>query len=709
MKFIPQHDETDCAAACLAMIFTHFDKDVSLRSIRKFACTDTAGTSGFGVVKAAETFGLTCKSLVSDKKEIEKITFPSIFHTNIDDREHYIIVYKKSGQSFLVYDPAIGKKRISAEYLKSIWTGIFFIFSPTTDFKKSKDRLSFINFISLLKPYKKIVVQIFIASIILSIFGIITSFFFRFLIDEVLYSQIKGTLNICSLCYLLVILFQFCMEFCRSMLLQDLSTKLDVTLTADFFYHLLKLPLNFFSLRKTGEILSRLYDVSAIRCAVSSSSLSVCLDSIMILIGGAFLIRLGTRLVVIIIIPVLISAIVVWLLKDTFRRLIKEQAVLNAEKNALMYECINGISTIKALATERKVFEKSEEFIVDSGFKRLSLGRLDNIQESLQSLLSSFGTLALYWYGSNMIFDGCLTLGQLVSFSILSNFFLSPLTRVLTMQAYWQEVFVSIERLADIFEEKEETENVFDGEPVTSLFGEIEFSNVSFSYGMRDNAISNISLKIPVGKKVAFVGTSGSGKSTLIKLLMRFYKINNGNILIDGKNIENYKTDEYRKAIGYVPQECLLFSGTIQDNILWSVDCPQKEIMAQAAKDAMAYDFIDALPQKFNTVIGEHGATLSGGERQRIALGRVLATKHDILILDEASSCLDCISERAIMNCVYNIKNTTVIMVAHRLSTVKNCDCIFVFDKGKLLEQGTHSELLAKNGKYSELWRAQNE
>lgn len=237
MKFIPQHDETDCAAACLAMIFTHFDKDVSLHSIRKFACTDTAGTSGFGLVKAAESFGLSCKSLVSDKKEIEKITFPSIFHTNIDDREHYIIVYKKSGQSFLVYDPAIGKKRISAEYLKSIWTGIFFIFSPTTDFKKSKDRLSFINFISLLKPYKKIVVQIFIASIILSIFGIIISFFFRFLIDEVLYSQIKGTLNICSLCYLLVILFQFCMEFCRSMLLQDLSTKLDVTLTADFFYH----------------------------------------------------------------------------------------------------------------------------------------------------------------------------------------------------------------------------------------------------------------------------------------------------------------------------------------------------------------------------------------------------------------------------------------------------------------------------------------
>ena len=204
---------------------------------------------------------------------------------------------------------------------------------------------------------------------------------------------------------------------------------------------------------------------------------------------------------------------------------------------------------------------------------------------------------------------------------------------------------------------------------------------------------------------------SGSGKTTLIKLLMRFFTPADGKITIGGRNISDYKTGEYRKRIGYVPQECLLFSGTIKENILWGADNENdNDLMIEAAKEAQAYDFINELPQKFQTIVGEHGASLSGGERQRIALARVLATKHDILVMDEATASLDSISERAIMDCLFkNDSGKTTIMVAHRLSTVRNCDLIFVFEKGKLCEQGSHDELMSKNGKYASLWRAQNE
>lgn len=709
MKSILQHDETDCAAACLAMILLHFGKEVPLRKIRNIAGTDEDGTSAFGVLKAAEFYGLSVKSLVSPEKNLSEIPFPAVLHLTIDNMEHYVVLEGKKGASYLIQDPASGSVKITEEELYKLWTGIFFIFAPTVSFKKEKDKSSFFNFVSLLQPYKKTVIRVLLASIMLSIFGIFMSFYFRFLIDEVLYSQIKTTLNLCSLCYFIVILFQVVMEYCRNQLILYLGAKIDVTLTSDFFYHLLFLPMKFFSTRKTGEILSRLNDVATIRNAVSSSTLSVVIDSVMIVIGGTFLIKLGTTLAIIIIIPVLISAITVWLLKKSFHRKIKEQAILQAEKNAAIYESINGISTIKALSTEKKAFERCEEFIVESGEKHIQLGCLENSQNLIQEFVSACGTLAVYWIGSFLIFDGKITLGQLISFSILSNFFLSPLTRLLTMQAYWQEVFVSSERLSDIFDENEENIEDEQKDRVKSLKGDIEFQDVAFSYGTRGTTIKNISLKIPYGKKVAFVGASGSGKSTLIKLLMQFYKCNEGKILIDGKDISEYKTNEYRKSIGYVPQECLLFSGTIAENIMWGSETCSQERMIKAAKDAQAYDFIENLPQKFLTLVGEQGASLSGGERQRIALARILAGEHDILILDEATACLDSISEKAVMNNVYSSGEKTVIMVAHRLSTIRNCDCIFVFEKGSLIEQGTHEELLKHNGKYKELWRAQNE
>ena len=710
IKSILQHDDSDCAAACLSMIFSYFGKNVSIRKIRNVAGTDREGTSGFGIIKCAEKNGFSCKGLAAtEKNRLNEIPLPAILHFKSPKIEHYVVVTKIKKDKVIFCDPAIGKRSLAINDFCELWSGVFFILFPGKNFEKTDDKEGKIyHFLSLLKPHKKLVVNILIASILLSLFGIFLAFYFRYLIDEVLYSQIESTLNLCSICYLLVILFQGILNFSRSQLMTYLGSKIDTALLCDFFYHLVHLPYSFFTSRKTGEVLSRVRDTETIRQAVSSTLLSLIMDSIMIFVGGFFLLKMGSALLPIAIIPVLISSVVVWICARPFQQSIRERSISEAEKNANMYETINGISTVKSLATEEKAFRRAEVRIVDSAEKTLKLSWLGNLQNSIQGFISGLGTLLLYWIGSYFIFQGKMTLGQLISFITLSGYFLGPLSRLLTMQQYFQEVSVAAERLSDILSMEEESEfetgeeNVFEN-------GDIEFKNVSFSYGTRKKALSNISLKIPSGKKVAFVGMSGSGKTTLLKLLMKFYQVTDGEILVGGKSIDSYKTSEYRERIGYVPQESILFSGSIYENIIWSVPTARPEEVMTVAQISQAWNFIQNLPDKFNTQVGEQGATLSGGERQRIALARVLLKGPDCIFLDEATASLDSISEQAIMDTVYNrIKDKTTVIVAHRLSTIKDCDLIFVFEKGCLMESGTHEQLLKKQGSYFNLWSAQN-
>lgn len=712
IKTILQQGESDCGCACIATILNYYGKSVSLRKIYEEAGTDKAGTSGLGLIKASQKFGMSCTGImVSDKTKLESFPFPAIFHLKCENYEHYVVPYKIKKNIIYYCDPAKGNGSESLEEFNKKWSGIAFLMHPTSNFEKGEETKGFFTrFLVLLKPYKKYLIETFLASLFLSLFGIFLSLYFRFLIDEVLYSQIKSTLNLCSLCYLFVVLMQVLLNYCRSQLLTYLGSKVDVCLVSDFYLHLLKLPLDFFTKRKTGEILSRINDANVIRNAISSTLLSIAMDSVMILIGGFFMVKMGSILLPVSIVPVLVSTIIVYLLKKPFKNRIKEQAILEAEKNASMYEAINGIATIKGLATEDKAFLRTETRIVEAAQKNLKLKKLGNLQNGIQSFVTSCGTLAIYWIGSFMIFKNQITLGQLISFTTLSGYFLGPLSRLLTMQSYWQEVFVSAERLSDILDMPEEQDSQTKCEDAENVLGDIEFRNVCFSYGTRGRAINKVSLKIPAGKKVAFVGMSGSGKSTLLKLLMKFYKYEEGGIFINNKEITDFSNDSYRSRIGYVPQESLLFSGTLKENISWGCFDANPQKIKDAAIAAQAFPFIDLLPDKFDTLVGEQGATLSGGERQRIALARILMRNPDIIILDEATASLDSISEQKIMETIYQkIQDRTVIMVAHRLSTIRDCDCIFVFEHGELVEQGNHNSLLKLKGKYSQMWKAQNE
>lgn len=710
-SLVKQQDESDCGAACIATIARFYGKRISLTKIRNLAGTDSKGTSAKGILKAADTIGLTCKIFASETKIIKHdYPFPLIAHLKKDGLEHYVVVYKIKKEKILIADPAENISWIPLKTFYKWWTGVFFSPSPTPTFEKSDDSKNFFQrFWYLLEQDKTLAIEIFIASLILTILGILGAFYFRYLIDDVIYSFLPKALISISIGYFIIIVFQNILGFCRNHLINYFSNKIEASLILEYFTHILHLPLDFFVKRKSGEILSRLNDIETIQNAISSMSIGVILDCTMLVFGGIVLFMFSPKLVGIAVVPVILSGVLVLLFSKQFKTAIYRKSIIEAEKYSFFAENINGISTIKALSSEKDSIDKAEIKIINAIKKGFELKNLGNIQGTLQSFLSQTGNLCVYWYGSYLIMQSELSLGELISFVTLLGYFLSPLSRLITLQPQLQELSVASKRLGEILDLQEEETKTGLLEPKT-IKGNISIKDLSFSYGTRGDTLKNISLDIKQGEKIAIVGPSGSGKTTLVKLILKFYMPDSGEILIDEHNIKDINTDNYRSFFGYVPQEILLFSGTIEENISWGNEEASSLDIFNAARDAEALDFISKLDERFATKVGERGASLSGGERQRVALARVLLRKPKILVLDEATSSLDSLSEAAIMKTINSLnKDMTTIIIAHRLSTIKKCDRIFVMQNGTLVETGTHRTLLSKKGLYAKMWKNQND
>lgn len=711
--FVKQLDETDCGAACIATVSKYYGKNISVAKIRELAGTDSKGTSAKGIVKAAKNLSMSCKVLVSEEKNLrDDYTYPIICHTNMNGLSHYVVALRSKRNKVLVANPADKISWVKKSRFLEWWSGVFLTVAPTVEFEKTSDDKSFFaRFSYLLRGNKSIVNLVLLSSILLTLLGILGAFYFRFLIDDVLYSYMKTTLVGISIGYLVAIIFQNLLGYSRNHLVMHLGNKIEATLLLNYFHHILRLPLDFFVKRKDGEILSRLSDISSIKNALSSMTVGVILDSVMFIFGGIVLFAFSPKLVLISMVPVILSGITVLLSSGTYKRLIYQRAAVEAEKYSHFVESIGGISTIKALSVEDDSYEKAEFKILDSIQRGFSLNKFTNIISTMQVFLSQIGNLAVYFYGSILIMRGEISLGELISFVTLLGFFIGPLGRLITLQPQIQELSVSGKRLGEIFDLKEEGEQKDFSFHLDSNqdFEKISVKNLSFAFGSRGNTLQDINLEIHAGEKVAFVGSSGSGKTTLMKLLLKFYSPDKGEIMLDGKNIRDYSTEDYRRFFGYVPQETLLFSDTVRGNIALGTSDSSPEKIKKAAEDAAALDFIEKLDEGFSTKVGEKGASLSGGERQRLSLARILLRKPRIFILDEATSSLDSLSEASIMRTIENLpEETTSIIVAHRLSTVKNCDRIFVLDEGRLVEEGTHAQLLERKGFYAKMWETQN-
>lgn len=726
MKYycIKQHDITDCGAACLATICKQNGYKIGITKIREIAGTDKQGTNAYGIIKAAENLGFSAKGVRGNKEAFfSEFPLPCIAHVIVDDHLlHYVVIHKISRKQIIIADPGVGivklkpeeffgEVQVDVKHPKYQWSGVLVLLVKNETFKKGDETKGlFSRFFHLLLPQKKLLLHIFMASLLYTILGIIGAFYFKELIDSVLPDGLRKTLMTLSIGVILLNVFKVILNAFRSHLLLYLSQKLDIALLLGYYRHVIELPMNFFGMRRVGEIISRFNDAGKVRDAISGATLTIMIDTLMAIGGAVILYLQNTKLFGITVIIVIIYGIIVTSFHKWYEKLNRKQMEDNALLTAYMVESLNGIQTVKAYNAERKNSRETEIKFVRLLRSLFELAWVSNLQSSLKAFVELIGGVVILWVGSVSVINGDMTIGALITFNSLLAYFLDPIKNLINLQPQIQTAMVAADRLGEILDlEIEKTETEYRKLAPTSLAGDIEMKNLNFRYGTRKLVLEDINLRVEKGQKIAFVGESGSGKTTLSKLLLHLYAPETGDVLINGNNIEDIQLECLRERIAYIPQETFLFSGSIFENLTLGLNDATMDDIIEASKMAQAHDFINELPLRYETRLEENGANLSGGQRQRIAIARAMLKKPDILILDEATSNLDAITERALDETIREFaKDMTTIFIAHRLSTIKNCDRIYVMDKGKIVEQGTHRELIALGGKYAYLVKQQS-
>jgi ABC-type bacteriocin transporter len=709
---IKQQDIKDCGAACLAVICKQHSLKYPISKIREVAGTDKQGTNAYGLIKAAEKLGFTAKGVKGNQEAFfEPFPLPAVAHVVIDQSLlHYVVIHKISKKEIIIADPAKGIVKYKPEDFFKIWTGVLILMVPSPTFQKGDHTKGlFARFFGLLIPQKKLLFSIFLASLLFTALGILGAFYFRFLLDEIVPYNLEKTLHIISIGVIALTIFKVLLSAFRSHLLLYLSQKLDISLILGYYHHVLNLPMNFFGTRKTGEVISRLQDASKVRDAISGATLTMMIDTIMVVVGGIILYSQNAFLFGITAIMVPIYAAIVGVFHKPFERMNREQMEKNAALTSYIVESINGIETVKAYNAEEKASFQTETKFVGLLRGIFKLGLSLNMQSSMKGFVQAVGGIVILWIGAHQVMQGNLTMGQLITFNALLAYFLDPIQNLINLQPTMQTAVVAADRLGEILDLDPERSADEDKKiRPKSLQGEIAIRNLDFRYGTRHLVLKDINISIAAGEKIAFVGESGSGKTTLIKLLMNFYGAEKGEILFNENNIKDIHMGDLRDKIAYLPQDNFFFSGTIRDNLCLGIDeHTELEKIVEAAKIAKAHEFINELPLRYNTMLEENASNLSGGQKQRLAIARAILKNPDVLIMDEATSNLDSTTEKAISDTINDFEGITTIIIAHRLSTIMRCNRIFVMDKGEIIETGSHQELMNRRGKYYELWKDQ--
>jgi ABC-type bacteriocin transporter len=711
---VRQDDQSDCGAAALATIALHYRMPIGVQQLRELTGTDRIGTNLLGLIAAAERLGFSAKGLKGTYEALPRIPLPAVAHVRTDEGlGHFVVIHRVAKRRVVVADPGRGIRKYAREEFCRRWTGYLLAVVPdqTRPIRPASAPAGpWRRFRGLLRPHLPVLGEAFVCALLMTALGVSTSYFVQHLVDSVLPRFERRLLNALGIGMLLILAFRTLFGLLRQYLMAHVGRKVDLGLMSGYARHLLGLPLNFFELRRVGEILSRYHDAAKVREAISGTSLTGVVDGTVVVVVLVVLWLYDVRLALVAtaFVPLLVASMLAH--HPAARR--RSQAAMEraAQLSAHLVEDVSGVETVKAFGAERARAEEGEDRLVGLVQSMFAQQKLGISMGAVGTLVTSLAGIVILWYGGHRVMAGALTIGELMFFYTLLGFMLEPLGRLATINLQLQDALVAVDRLYQVIDLEAEQVGVPGRLPFRGLLRGIELRGVGFRYGCRAKVLEGMDLAIPAGKVVAVVGESGSGKSTLLKLLMGFHSPTEGQILVDGTDMRDYDLGSLRGGIGLVAQDPFIFTGTIAENVaLGRPGATRAEVVA-AARAAGLDEFIAGLPERYETVIGERGANLSGGQRQRMAIARALLRSPEVLIFDEATSHLDTATERAIQeNLRADLAGKTVVLVAHRLSTIKEADLIYVLHRGRVAEVGTHQQLLAQEGRYWDLWRAQSD
>ncbi|HAF28700.1 MAG TPA: ABC transporter ATP-binding protein [Bacteroidales bacterium] len=728
-----QLDAMDCGPTCLRMIAKHYGKSYSLQNLRDKSYITREGVSMLGISDAAEAIGFRSMGVrITFDQLVNEAPLPCVAHWN---QNHFVVVYKikkispnpfrKGGVFVYVSDPARGLIKFTKEEFENAWAntkedgeekGLCLLLEPTPDFYKADDeklnKSGFKFLFSYLRPYKKIIVQLFLGLLLGSLLQLIFPFLTQSIVDKGINNQNLDFVTLIIIAQLVLIFSRTIVEFIRSWILLHLGTRINISLISDFLIKLMKLPVSFFDTKMIGDIIQRIGDHKRIESFLTSSTLNILFSFINLIIFGIVLLYYSINIFLIFLAGSFLYTAWVYLFMKKRRDLDNRRFAQMSSNQSNVIQLITGMQEIKLNNCEKQKrweWENIQARLFKVNMASLSLSQY---QQAGGVLINEVKNVAITFIAAKSVIDGNMTLGMMLAVQYIIGQLNSPINQMITFLQSTQDAKISLERLGEIHQKENEES---DEEPKIDILPEhreLNLNNIFFQYEGPHSpfVLDDVNLNIPEKKITAIVGTSGSGKTTLIKLLLGFYNPTKGKINLGDLYLNNVSNRMWRDKCGVVMQDGFIFSDSIANNISVMDEFPDRERLLHAVKVANIQEFIESLPLGYNTKIGQNGVGLSQGQKQRILIARAVYKNPEFIFLDEATNALDANNERTIMeNLDQFFKGKTVVIVAHRLSTVKNADQIVVLEKGKIVELGTHTELAKKKGVYYELVKNQLE
>ena len=706
-----QRDITDCGAACLHAVAQHHGMTVPVARIRQYASTDREGTSVLGMVDAAVRMGFVAKGVRGPFESLAKIPKPAIAHVvRKDGIQHFVVLVQVTAKHVVVMDPSDGEiHRSSHEEFKAEWTGVLVLIVPAEDFEAvSKSQSTLARFWALVRPHRSIFAEALVGAALISLLGLAMAVYVQKLVDHVLVGGNRGLLNLMSIVMLVLVAVRVYMGAMKSLFILRTGQKIDAVLILGYYQHLLSLPQRFFDTMRVGEIISRVGDAVKIRAFINDVAIELCLSLFVVLFSFAFVFAYSWRLGILLALTIPVFGVVYVITNRINRRTQRQMMEAAADLESHLVESISGAATIKRFGVEEFANFKTETHFAGLLGTVYRSGTNAIFTASATAVVSQVTVVLLLWYGAFLVLSQQLTPGGLMSVYALAGHLLAPLLMLVRSNRGVQDAMIAADRLFEILDLEAEEEGST-AELCHARVDAIRFEGVTFRYGTREPVFQGLDLTIPAGRVTGIVGESGCGKSTLMALLQKLYPLETGKILYGDLDLRYASLRSVRRAVTTVAQEVDLFSGSVLENIALGDPAPDVQRALEVCQQAGIGELIDALPEGLDTRLsGGHGA-LSAGEKQRLAIARALYPDPEVIVFDEATSALDSATESKVQETIQELAATgkTIILIAHRLSTVVNAHKIVVIGDGRVLEEGDHATLMRRRGEYYKMWRYQ--